>query len=207
MWELVMNLSLSDQHRINAAIKAAEAKTSGEIVGVIAGSSSDYMIYPIGWAALGALLAPWILIALTHLSVQRIFLIQLVVFVSLFLCLSTPWLRPFLVPRRVQRRQAHRAAMEQFMIRGMARKHNRAGVLIFVSLTEHYARIVADDGIAAKVTQTVWQEAIDGLLEHIREGRIADGFLSAIEKCSAVLATHFPPGETQDELPDRVYVI
>lgn len=93
------------------------------------------------------------------------------------------------------------------MIRGMARKKNRAGVLIFVSLAEHYARIVADDGIAEKVQQEVWQGAIDALLGHVKDGRIADGFIVAVETCGAVLAEHFPPGGPKDDLPDRIYVI
>jgi putative membrane protein len=202
-----MSLTLQDQHRIGAAIKEAEARTSGEIMCVLARASSDYIAYPIAWSVLAALITPWLLIAFTHLSVERIFLIQLLVFLALFLALSVPRLRHFLVPRRVRRGQAHRVAMEQFMIRGLARKANRAGVLIFVSLAEHYARIVADDGIASKVPHEVWQEAIDDLLAHVREGRIAEGFVSAIDQCGTVLAAHFPPGGGRDELPDRIYLI
>jgi putative membrane protein len=74
-------------------------------------------------------------------------------------------------------------------------------------MTEHYARIVADDGIAAKVTKEVWQEAIDTLLSHLREGRISEGFVAAIDQCASVLAAHFPPGEQNDELPDKIFVI
>ncbi len=98
--------------------------------------------------------------------------------------------------------------MEQFVIRGMARKQNRAGVLIFVSLAEHYARIVADDGIASKVHQSVWQDAIDALLERAGTGEIVEGFVIAVKKCGAVLAEHFPPeSDDKDELPDRIYLI
>jgi putative membrane protein len=98
--------------------------------------------------------------------------------------------------------------MDQFMIRGMARKQNRAGILIFVSLAEHYARIVADDGIASKVRQSVWQEAIDALLERASAGEIVEGFVIAVEICGKVLAEHFPPAtDDKDELPDRIYLI
>ena len=123
---------------------------AGEIVCVLARASSDYMSTTTAWSALIALIAPWFLIALTNLSVREIFLAQIVLFVVLFLILSESALQPYLIPRRARRAQAHRAAMEQFVIRGMARKKNRAGVLIFVSLAEHYARIVADDGIAVQ---------------------------------------------------------
>lgn len=202
------NLSAEDQSRIGAAIKAAEAGTAGEIVCVLARSSSDSRTYATAWSALLALIAPWILLAVTNLSVRGIFLAQIVIFVVLFLVLTETPLGRILVPRRIRRAEAHRAATEQFMIRGMARKQNRAAVLIFVSLAEHYVRIVADEGIASKVDQTVWQDAVDALRRHISEGEIAEGFVIAVEKCGRVLAEHFPPrGEGEDALPDRIYLI
>jgi putative membrane protein len=202
------HLSVEDQRRINAAIKAAETQTSGEIVCVLADASSDYMSYATAWSALIALIAPWFLLALTNLSVREIFIAQIVIFVVLFLLLSESSVRRFLVPRRMRRLTAHRAAMEQFMIRGMARKKNRAGILIFVSLAERYARIVADDGIAGKADQSVWQEAVEALLERAKAGAIAEGFVIAVERCGRVLAEHFPPAATdEDELPDRIYLI
>jgi len=98
--------------------------------------------------------------------------------------------------------------MEQFMIRGIGRKKDRTGVLIFVSLAERYARIIADQGIAVRVPQAEWQGAIDALIARMSGGRIADGFIAAIEACGEVLASHFPRSETsRDELPDRIYVI
>jgi putative membrane protein len=204
----MVSLSAEDHGRISAAIKTAEAKTAGEIVCVLARGSSDYRTYATAWSALVALIAPWILLAITGLSVRGIFLAQIVIFVGLFLVLSETSLGRVLVPRRISRGEAHRAAAEQFMIRGMARKQNRAGVLIFVSFAERYARILADEGIASKVDQSVWQDAIDALLGEISTGEIADGFVSAIEKCGRVLAEHFPPqGDDQDELPDRIFLI
>jgi putative membrane protein len=98
--------------------------------------------------------------------------------------------------------------MEQFTIRGIARKKDRTGILIFVSLAEHYARIIADEGIAGRVPQSEWQGAIDALLAHVGVGRLSDGFIAAIDACGRVLATHFPRTETsRDELPDRIYLI
>lgn len=200
-------LSQDDEHRIGQAIQTAEERTSGEIVCVLARASSDYSSYATAWSALLALMVPWVLVAVSDLSVRQILLAQIVLFTLLFVLASVTPLRFWLVPKRMRRAQAHRAAMEQFMIRGMARKKNRAGVLIFVSLAEHYARIVADDGIASKVEQEVWQGAIDRLLAEVKEGRITDGFIVAVETCGAVLAEHFPPGGPKDDLPDRIYVI
>ena len=203
-----MNVSEQDRARISMAIRAAEKKTSGEIVCVLAQSSSDVTALPILVAAVVALALPWLLVALTAMSVHRILVLQVLVFVALALVLCVPQVRVALVPRRARRAVAHRAAMEQFTIRGIARKKDRTGILIFVSLAEHYARIIADVGIAGRVPQSEWQGAIDALVAHMKYGRIADGFIIAIEVCGRVLATHFPRAETsRDELPDRIYLI
>ena len=79
--------------------------------------------------------------------------------------------------------------------RRISHTQGRTGVLIFVSLAERYARIIADEGIAAKVDQKEWQAAIDGLTAQMREGHVAEGFLAAIGACGEVLARHAPPGE------------
>ena len=111
------------------------------------------------------------------------------------------------VPRPLRRAQAHRSALEQFVVRRIANTKNRCGVLIFVSLAEHYARIIADDGIAQKVHNAEWQAAIDALTGHMRDGRIATGFIAAIERCGTVLAAHAPSDGSPNALPDRLYVM
>lgn len=203
-----MTISEQDRERISSAIRAAESKTSGEIVCVLARASSDATALPILFAALIALGVPWLLLALTEFSVQRILLLQIVVFFLATVLLCLPRVRVALVPRRARRAAAYRAAMEQFTIRGIARKRDRSGILIFVSLAEHYARIIADEGIAARVPQSEWQAAVNSLITHMSSGRIADGFIAAINACEKVLVTHFPRTEmSRDELPDRIYVI
>jgi len=202
-----MTFSTEDHAAVAAAIAAAEKKTSGQLVCVLAHASSDYAHVPIIWASVLALLTPWPLIEFTQWSVQRIFLVQLVVFIVFALIFSWMPLRLVLVPRAVRRARAHRAALEQFVLRRIAHTKNRSGVLIFVSLAERYARILADEGIAQKVPGSEWQGAIDALVRHMREGRIAAGFTAAIECCGAVLAAHAPPDGSANELPDRLYVI
>jgi putative membrane protein len=203
-----MDISAQDRTRISAAIGAAEAKTSGEIVCVLAQSSSGATVLPIFIAAIAALAAPWLLVAFTDLAVQRILSLQIVVFVGLCVLLCLPPVRVALMPRAARRAVAHRVAVEQFNIRGIARTRDRCGILIFVSLAERYARIIADDGIAARVPQAQWQGAVDALVAHMRDGRIADGFIAAIDICANELAAHFPrAAATEDELPNRIYLI
>jgi putative membrane protein len=203
-----MVISEQDRERISKAIRAAETKTSGEIVCVLAETSSDAIALPILIAAVAALALPWLLVAFTAMTVYRILSLQVIVFLVLMVLLCLPRVRVALMPRRARRAVAHRVAMEQFRTRGIARTKDRSGILIFVSLAERYARIVADEGIAARVRQSEWQAAVDALIAHMRSGHIADGFIVAIDLCGAELAKHFPRTEAdREELPDRIYVI
>jgi putative membrane protein len=202
-----MEFTKEDHEVVSAAIGEAEKHTCGQIVCVLAHASSAYAHIPILWASALALFTPWPLIYFTQWSVQRIFLLQLVVFIVAGLVLSWMPLRLALVPRALRRARAHRAALEQFVVRGISHTRHRSGVLIFVSLAERYARIIADEGIAQRVHASEWQAAIDALTGHVRDGRIAAGFTAAIERCGAVLAAHAPPDGSPNELPDRLYVI
>jgi putative membrane protein len=202
-----MELTREDHEAISAAIAQAERSTCGQIVCVLAHASSDYAYVPILWASAFALLTPWPLMVFTQWSVQWIYLAQIAVFIVAGIVFAWMPLRLLLVPRPAQRAQAHRSALEQFVVRRIAHTKNRCGVLIFVSLAEHYARIIADDGIAQKVPNTEWQAAIDAMTAHMRDGRIAAGFVAAIERCGAVLAAHAPPDGSPNALPDRLYVM
>ena len=204
-----MDISDHDRARLSAAIRAAEARTTGEIVCVLAQSSSvGRTALPVALAAVLALAVPWLLMVLTALSLQLILSIQVAAFLAGVAVAGLPRVQAALMPRPMRRALAHRAAMEQFVIRGIARTRQRTGILVFVSLAERYARIIADDGIAARVPKAEWQATVDALIAHMREGRVADGFIAAVESCGEVLATHFPSsGGGEDELPDRIYLI
>lgn len=203
-----MTISNEDQARITQAIRSAEERTSGEIVCVLARISSHATVFPVFVAAVAALMTPWLLVAFTAMPVFRILSVQAVVFAVLLTILCIPAVRIALIPRKARRAIAYRVAMEQFISRGIARNIDRSGILIFVSLAERYARIIADDGIARRVPQSQWQTAVDALIAHMSEGRIADGFIAAIDLCGDELARHFPPSASiRHRLPDRIYVI
>jgi putative membrane protein len=203
-----MSISKEERDRIANAIRSAEARTSGEIVCVLARTSTHATALPIILAAAAALATPWLLMVFTALTVQRILSVQVVVFLVLLILLCLPSIRVALMPRKMRRAVAHQMAMEQFISRGIAGNKDRAGILIFVSLAERYARIIADDEIAARVPQSAWQGAVDALIAHTRDGRIADGFIAAIDTCGDELAKHFPRAAgSRNELPDRIYVI
>ena len=203
-----MLITETDRERIVGAIRDAEMRTSGEIFCVIASASSDFRLVPIAWAAAIALLVPLPLIHLTQWAAETIYAIQLAAFVIAALILSRRAIRFAIVPRQRKNERAHAEAMNQFFAHELDQTEQRTGVLIFASVGERYAEIVADAGINAKVPQEVWDSAIAAMVSAIRAGRPADGFVAAIEQCGAVLAQHFPPGTlNRDELPNKLVEI
>jgi putative membrane protein len=201
-------MTQGDEKRIGDAIAAAERETSGEIVAVIAAESSTYLYAPVLWAALIALLVPWPLIYFTWLSVYWIYLIQLAVFVAAAALLLPRRVRYLLVPASVKRSRAHRRGVEQFLAQNLHTTAGRTGVLIFVSVAERYAEILADSGINALVSKGEWQAIVDDLVRQIGDGRPADGFVSAVTAVGKHLAKHFPPGSAdRNELPDHLIIL
>lgn len=203
-----MLISDTDKKRVTDAIAAAEQKTSGEIFCVIARRSGSYRLVPVAWAAAVALFVPLPLIEFTETSAEAIYMIQLLAFILTSLILSHPKVRVRAVPKLARIERAQRAAMRQFLAQGLQNTKARTGILIFVSVAERYAAIIADEGINAKVGQDVWDGAMADLISAIKDGHAADGLVAAIERCGAVLAQHFPPGAmNHDEIPNRLVEI
>jgi putative membrane protein len=198
-------ISELDKRRIAEAIHAAEEKTSGQILCVVARACGDYGLVPIAWAAIIALAVPLVLIYVTSWPAGMINFIQLVAFVVTALVLSLPMIRFHIVPKSRMWRRAHAEAMHQFLAQGVHLTKQRTGVLIFASLAEDYAEIIPDSGISSRVSSGTWADAIATLVTAIKARRLGDGFVTAIELCGAGLARNVPPGELKsNELPDRI---
>ena len=201
-------VTAQDEARIAEAIAKAETGTAGEIVAVIAVRSSGTGYFALLWAALGALAVPWPLIYFTWWPMQWVFGLQLAVFFALLAVFQLEPLQRWIVPAAVGRRWAHQRAVEQFLALGLHTTQSRTGVMIFVSVAERYAEILADTGIDRRVPAGTWQTLVDELTRRIGEGRAADGFLTAIAASGRLLAEHFPPGSRNlDELPNRLIVL
>lgn len=228
-----MSLSTQDHDRVADAIRQAEARTSGEIFCILAREVSDYREIPLAWAAGAALLLPLLLVPLGfepswmpgfsqgwtigHLSAVDLTVgaalaaygvIQAVIFA---LVLAIVWLRPVrlaLTPRRLKRERVHKAALEQFLSKGLHQTAERTGVLIFAAEADHHVEIIADEAIYTQVDPAVWAEAVAALAAGLKAGRPVDGFVEAVGLCGQVLAEHFPAsGANPNELPDKLVEI
>src|SRR5215813_15006866 len=109
-------LSRADRNRIEAAIREAEARTSGELVTVVAEQSDPYLFISLLYAAAGAFtIAPvlWALDATTNFL--SLYVIQVATFLLLLLLLRWRPVLMALVPDSIQRLHAERLAREQFV--------------------------------------------------------------------------------------------
>jgi putative membrane protein len=208
------SISPQDHQRIAGAIRAAEARTDGEIYCVVARASDGYFFPAAFMATTGMLIASlavgygleawWLSVRLPHFVIAQLLALASV----LVLLWVVPALRIHLVPRQLRYRAAHANAIRQFLARNVHSTAARTGVLIFVSIAERYAQVVADSGIDAKVGQHVWDGVVRELTAAAGDDCLADGFIKAVEQVGAVLAEHFPvtPGDS-NELDDHLVEI
>ena len=194
----MIRFSAQDKARITAAIHSAEKNTSGEFVAVVARASDHYLLLPLLWSAVLALLVPGAcLLAGASISWIHLYQIQLLVFIALaVVLLSVPGLHLRFIPRHVKHAHASRLAQAQFYAQGVQLTAHHSGVLFFVSLAERYVEIVADLGIHEKLGEAHWQDIIDKFVAQVGRGKVVDGFVDAISACGAAMAQHYPPDPT-----------
>ena len=204
-----------EEHKAVAeAIRAAERKTSGEIFCVVARRSDDYF-FPSAFIVTASMVAVSLGIAwILHLYWYDLRPTTLVTaqIAAIACALAVLWLAPgmriHLVPRRLRYRRAHDNAVRQFLARNVHVTAERTGVLLFVSLAEHYAEVIADAGINRRVAQGTWDGVVREMIDHARRGAVAAGFVAAVGSVGTLLAEHFPVGAADaNELDDHVVEI
>lgn len=203
-----------DHDRVAAAIRAAEAATSGEIYCVLARRSDDYL-YPSAFVVASAIFATSIGAALLIESwwiVREALTFTLAQILAWIIALAVLWLFPslrlWLVPKRLRYRRAHDNAVRQFLGRNIHVTSARTGVLVFVSVAERYAEILADSAINAKVRQEDWNAIVAQLVEDSAQGRLTDGFEHAVAAVGTLLSAHFPRRDGDvNELDDHLIEI
>ena len=219
-----MRLSQSDHDQVSAAVTAAEAGTDGEIVTVVASQSDSYHDVGLHWAVLAMLLVLALLAAWPGLSQSihalvgdswtpanpgELFTIALVLAALTFVVarIVFAWrpLRTLLTPPSTKARRVRRRALVLFRTAAEKRTRAATGVLLYLSLDEHRAELIADESIHSKVAPEIWGEAMADLVEEVKAGRPGAGMAKAVERIGAVLTEHFPrsPGD-RNELPDRL---
>ena len=198
--------------RIEAAIGAAEAGTSGEIVPVLVRRSStvghvplvgftllllgvyltDLPAYLAAWAGSHGLWLGvcWLVSAGLAMGLSRLDAVQRA-----------------LTPRPDQAHQVELRAAVEFYELEMSQTRGRTGILLFVSLMERRAVVLADRAIALRLEPGIWQEVVDRMVAGVKRGDLAAGMVQAVERCGELLSPHFPIAEDDvNELRNRLVV-
>jgi putative membrane protein len=221
----MLDLSDADREKIAAAIAKAEGNSNGEIVAVASPISDAYHDVALHWALvpLFAVLAwaAWRPTALVWwydfllggwrpdptlsqlLTLLMVF--AAIIFTVTLLILKWMPLRLFLTPSATKHRRVRRRAISIFKAAAERRTAGRTGILIYLSMAERRAEIIGDQAITSVTTPETWGEAMAALIVDVKEGRVADGMVAAIEEVGTVLTQHFPRSDGDvNEIPDKL---
>jgi putative membrane protein len=220
----MLKLSEADHARVSTAIAEAEAKSDGELIAIAADTSDAYHDVGLHYAVLVLFLvltffAAWPhqlefwwtrLMGWTAGPTQRELLtlllgFALLKFLAVLFILKWMPLRLALTPGSTKTRRVRRRAVMLFKTGGERRTVGRTGILIYLSMGERRAEIVADEAIMAVTTADTWGEAMAALVTDVKDGRPGDGIVAAVGLIGDVLAQHFPKSsEDTNEIPDKL---
>lgn len=202
-------LDESAKQKLQAALADAETHTSGEIVVVVVERSDRHpaahwvaavMTLLMGSAACARWL-PW--------DAPILFFGAQLAFAGsgMLAALFVPGFRRVFVTEERATEVAEEQAYQEFYRHGLHRTEGLTGVLLFVSLFEHRAVVLGDEGIDGRLDASHWETTDAAILDGVRRGDLAGGLEAAIGLCGAVLAEHFPAeGANHNQVENHVIV-
>ena len=202
-------LTAGERLQIEARIAEAEKRTSGEIVVMVVPSSYHY---PLASMTGSSLLAVLLGIAVALLAGRESMWFFLEVFGFSFIVLHElikriPFLKRFFVTASDMKEEVEEAAIQSFYHRNINLTVDHTGILIYISLFEHNVRVIADQGINAKVDRNVWQEIVDTIICGIKSKGQAAAICAAVDRCAEILAAHFPlKADDRNELANDIII-
>jgi putative membrane protein len=213
-----------ERERVNRAVQQAESATSAEIVPVVARSSGRYdrpedivglwfaalamilvwAVFPLRGDETGSWDAPapvWQLVAL---------LVGGLVGFLTGACVGAQvdWLRRLFTPRVQMQAEVYKRAREVFFDKRVHHTDGAAGVLLYVSLFEHMAAVIAD----RKILDKFGQEQIDAICgeftRRLHDGTPIEALCSTAASLGERLAPLLPRAENDtNELSDALVVL
>ena len=186
-----MALTQDETARIHGAVATAEARAQGHIAFVVVPVSDRYALYPIVWGALIAFIAAGIAsLVWRKFDIRDGFAAEVVLFFVVSLVLEWRPLKLLIVPKPIKHDRARTLAHREFAARILASPERQGGVLLFVSLGERYAELIADREAHARAGQEAWDRIFAEFTAKAQGGHVANAAVVAIEACGAALASH-----------------
>jgi putative membrane protein len=194
--------------RISEAVRAAEARTSAEIVPLLVARSG---LYRDAQHRVGLALA---LLVLTALLMGEGLWVSWawenahaawLLFATLSAYAAGSWMGTFAPIIRAVTATDRLRSKRAFAQHSLSRTRKRTGVLLMVSLLERHVVVLPDQGIGG-IALAQWSEIVEAVVAKLRNDDIAGGFCAGIERCGALLAHACPavPGDNPDELSNRL---
>jgi putative membrane protein len=193
--------------RIAEAVRAAEAKSHGEIVPVVVERCEAYPEAQERGGVAGALIASAVLLGFPHaLPLWGVVLVQIAAYAVGYAVATFDPIARALIGRATLARAARWRAEIAFREYGLVNTVGGTGVLVFAALFEHQVVVLGDQPVIEKVGLGGFQAIVDRMIGRIGEDRATDGFVEAIDAVGEHLAQHFPPspGYEKNELPDHL---
>lgn len=210
-----MQLSEQEKARISEAVRAAEARTSAEIVPMLVARSALYRDaqhrtgLALALVVLTALLMGeglWVSWGWQTVHAAWLLLATLLAYaIGSWLGTFAPMIRAVTSTERLQRKVRLRAE-RAFAQHSLSRTRQRTAVLLMVSLLERHVYVLPDSGIGSGITAAQWNDVVDAVVTKLKDNDIAGGFCAGIERCGTLLAHAYPavPGNNPDELSNRL---
>ena len=217
-------LSKSEKERIERAVVDAESKTSAEILPVLASSSGRYdraediagiwlglIAMTITWAVLqreSAEAAQW---GSTWARYELPFLILAVIvgYAIGTVTATYSWtLRRLFTPKKHMTAEVEARAAQVFFDRRVHHTESNTGILIYISLFERTATILADETALDILGQKSLDELRDELIEGIKAGDLATSVCEVIRDAGDRLAKDLPSRDgDRDEIENALVII
>jgi len=218
------SITSEDRSKVNEAVAAAEAQTSAEVVAAIAGSSGRYDRPEdvVGlWTALLLLSVVWAVWPIksaehgswddpAHGRQLAAFAAAVVVgFVAGAIIGSKCWtLRRLFTPKLQMQEEVYSRAKQTFFDQRLHRTAGSSGLLIYVSLFEHRAAIIADQSVLEKLGQPAIDELCRQLTDGLSRQSPIDAICETARAAGARLAAVLPrAADDVNELDDALIVI
>ena len=193
----------SERKQIEQCVHEVEETTSGEIVPMVVSQSYHYPMA----AMLGALILSLLIASgvTAGVSLRRAWegfgLFDLWTFPAVF-AVSFLVLHELIRRVRALKRlfitageitdEVQEAALTSFYRHRLNNTRDKTGILIFVSVFEHRALVLADEGISARVDPGAWKQVVDTVTAGIRQKRQAEAICEAVRRCGRMIQDKFP---------------
>lgn len=195
------------RRRTRETIAAIESETAGEVVVAVRNAAWDYrhIDYLVGFAVALATLTALVFLPQPFLVTTWPLDLVVAFVVGALVSSSVPEIRRLLSSRRLKDQMVAQAARAAFVDLGISRTRDRSGVLVFVSMLERRAEVVADVGLDPLKEDEAWTKALGALDDAMARGPDLDRFLAGLEALAEPLADLLERREDDvNELPDEV---